>query len=213
MQRIRLLIVLLTAVVLGTAVTAGSASPRGNVLPDATYNLIVQVNAEFEDLDALTASEISAKQYVAEAGKICRNYPTDDPLLRTARERCLESVNADRLTQQLMATPLACKTKRSCMRVVRRIETSSERWYRLAVQFNRIASETLPAGQCLTALTYSSDELRYYRQSGRLTTADMRAWLNDDKRARKAIARRIKDLRKMNVRSTAQRNKDIVAHC
>lgn len=213
MQRIRLLVLLLATALLGAAVTAGPAAARGNVLPDATYNVVVQVNAEFGDLDTLTTAEISDKQRNAETRKICGNYPADDPLLGVARKRCLASVDADQLTEQLMGTRPACKTKRGCLRVVRRIETSNERWYQLAAQFNRIASETVPAGQCLTALVYTSEEMRFFRQLNRLTTADMRAWLKDDKRARKAIDRRIKQLGKVKVRSSEQRSKEVAAHC
>lgn len=217
MQRIRTILLSLAVALVGVGATAGSASARGNVLPDATYNVIVQVNAEFGDLDELTAAEITGKQYVAEAEKICRNYPTDSPLLKTARDRCSASVAEDRLMLQLAGDKRpACKTLRACRRVVQRIEQTQERWYRLAVQFNRIATETIPAGPCLAALTNTGNEMRHFRQRDRLTTADLQAWLKDDKRARKAIARRIKQLDKrikQTVRPLKERNEQTAAHC
>lgn len=209
MQRIRLLILLLATALTGTAVTAGSAAARGNVLPDATYEVILQVNNEFADLDNLTDSEISAKQRLTEARAICRNYPTGDPLLKNRRDRCLESTTRG----QLESKRSACKTWPGCLRLQKQIGASDERDYRLMTQSNRIVSETVPAGPCRAALLFTSSEMRYWRQAGRLDVAYAQAWMEDDKRGLKALRKRFKQLNKLKVRTGKQFTQEFAAHC
>ncbi len=213
MQRIRHVVLLFAVVLVGGGATAGSASARGNILPDTSYAIIVQANAELADLDSLAADEITDKQRHAERRKICRNYPTSDPLLKTRRDWCLEVATAEQLEGQLSGSQPPCRTVRACRRVVQRLEVSHGRWYRIATNANRIATEVIPASPCRDALVLTSTEMRYYRQFDRLKIAYLRAWLSDNERSAKAILRRAKKLEKMKVRPAKERNALIATHC
>lgn len=210
MQRIRPLILILAATALGSAFTAGSAAARGNVLPDATYEVMIQVDAEFTDLAKVPESELSEKQRLAEERAICRSYSTDDLLQKNLRERCLTY----RTTAQLIDRTTTCKTWSGCLRLLKQISASHERSYRLMAEANRIASATVPVGACRTALLFTGNELRYQREYGRLETAYIRAGFDGDKRKMKAIEKRgTKQLNKLKTRSGDERHEQIVAHC
>lgn len=210
MQRIRSFVLFLTLAVAGGAVTAGSAAARGNVLPDTTYEAIVQADAEFTDLAKVPKSEISDKQRLAEERAICRIYSTSDALQKNLRERCLTYGT----TAQLVDRASTCKTWRGCLRLLRQVSASHERSYRLMAQSNRIVSATVPEGACRTALVFSGDELRYQRLYGRMETAYMRAGLDGDKRAMKAIEKRFeREVRKLKIVPGDQRQEQIATHC
>ncbi|MFA4929425.1 MAG: hypothetical protein WC558_12985 [Patulibacter sp.] len=207
MRRIsRLTLTLSVLCSLALGVSTSTASARGNVLPDATYEILVQLNEDLlafdEDPGQGTMSEMAA-----DFRAICETYPTDDPLLAHLRKQC----NAAAKSLDLMSRE--CTTKRSCRRLLTKLDATGEQSYRLAVAANRVVDQHVPAGACRTALRSARTELRAIRQQSRLQTAFMRALLDENEQSLKALEKRLKRFAKLKVRTPEQVHKAIVAHC
>ncbi len=207
MQHIRTVLLLVAVVLLGLGAGAGSATARGNVLPDATYETLIQANDSIADLNESDRSGMSDKEQYAEMRATCRIYPTDDPLLANYREVCFATIRLLDLTGR------DCKTNRGCLRLIKRIEAVYEQAYQLGIDSNRIVTATVPAGACRTALKSTRSELRQLRELGRVMGDYMRASLAKDKKALKALEKRMARIVKMKARTPEQIQQAIEKHC